>query len=44
MLQRVDEAFTWLPGEIREDCAVIWRVFEALSARDLGLDGGPMRS
>ena len=35
MLQRVDEVFPWLPGEIREDCAVIWRVFEALSAKDL---------
>ena len=35
MLQRVDDAFPWLPGEIREDCAVIWRVFEALSAKDL---------
>jgi ketosteroid isomerase-like protein len=35
MLQRVDEAFPWLPGEIREDCGVIWRVLEALSARDL---------
>jgi ketosteroid isomerase-like protein len=35
MLQRVDEAFPWLAGEIREDCAVIWRVFEALSAKDL---------
>jgi len=35
MLQRVDEAFPWLPGEIREDCAVIWRLFESLSARDV---------
>jgi ketosteroid isomerase-like protein len=35
MLQRVEEAFPWLPGEIREDCAVIWRVFEVLSAKDL---------
>jgi len=35
MLRRVDEAFPWLPREIREDCAVIWRVLEALSARDL---------
>jgi hypothetical protein len=22
MLQRVDEAFPWLPGEIRDDCAI----------------------
>jgi ketosteroid isomerase-like protein len=35
MLQRVDEAFPWLPGEIREDCAAIWRVFEVLSAKDV---------
>ncbi|PWU25496.1 MAG: hypothetical protein C5B48_01020 [Candidatus Rokuibacteriota bacterium] len=35
MLQRVDEAFPWLPGEIREDCAVIWRVFDVLSAKDI---------
>jgi ketosteroid isomerase-like protein len=35
MLQRVEEAFPWLPGEIREDCAVIWRLFEVLSAKDL---------
>jgi ketosteroid isomerase-like protein len=35
MLQRVDEAFPWLPGEIRDDCAVIWRLFEALSAKDV---------
>ena len=35
MLQRVDEAFPWLPGEIREDCAVIWRLFESLSAKDI---------
>jgi ketosteroid isomerase-like protein len=35
VLQRVDEAFPWLAGEIREDCAVIWRLFEALSAKDL---------
>ena len=35
MLQRVDQAFPWLPDEIREDCAVIWRVLEALSAKDL---------
>jgi ketosteroid isomerase-like protein len=35
MLQRVDEAFPWLPGEIREDCAVIWALFEDLSARDI---------
>ena len=35
MLQRVDEAFPWLPSEIREDCAVIWHVFEGLSAKDL---------
>lgn len=35
MLQRVDEAFPWLPPEIREDCAVIWHVFEMLSAKDL---------
>jgi ketosteroid isomerase-like protein len=38
MLQRVDEAFPWLPGEIREDCAVIWRLFENLSAKDV--EGG----
>jgi ketosteroid isomerase-like protein len=24
-----------LPGELREDCAVIWRVFEVLSAKDI---------
>lgn len=35
MLQRVDETFPWLPGEIREDCAVIWRLFEDLSAKDI---------
>ena len=35
MLHRVDEAFPWLPGEIREGCAVVWRVLEALSAKDL---------
>jgi ketosteroid isomerase-like protein len=35
MLQRVDEDFSWLPGEIREDCAVIWRLFEDLSAKDV---------
>jgi ketosteroid isomerase-like protein len=35
MLQRVDEAFPWLAGEIREGCAVICRVFEALSAKDV---------
>jgi ketosteroid isomerase-like protein len=35
MLQRMDEAFPWLPGEIREDCAVIWRLFESLSAKDV---------
>jgi ketosteroid isomerase-like protein len=35
MLQRVDEAFPWLPGEIREDCAVICRLFESLSAKDI---------
>ena len=35
MLQRVDRAFPWLPGEIREDCAVIWRLFESLSAKDI---------
>jgi ketosteroid isomerase-like protein len=35
VLQRVDEAFPWLPGESRQDCAVIWRLFEALSAKDL---------
>ena len=35
MLQRVDEAFPWLPGEIREDCALVWRLFDALSAKDL---------
>jgi ketosteroid isomerase-like protein len=35
MLQRVDEAFPWLPGESREDCAVIWRLFDVLSAKDL---------
>ena len=35
MLQRVDEAFPWLRGEIREDCAVIWRLFESLSAKDV---------
>jgi ketosteroid isomerase-like protein len=34
-LQRVDEAFPWLPGEIREDCAVICRLFRSLSAKDL---------
>jgi ketosteroid isomerase-like protein len=34
-LQRVDEAFPWLSGDVREECAVIWRVFEALSAKDL---------
>ena len=38
MLQRVDEAFPWLPGEIREDCAVIWRLFECLSDKDV--EGG----
>jgi ketosteroid isomerase-like protein len=38
MLQRVDEGFPWLPGEIREDCAVIWRLFESLSAKDV--EGG----
>jgi ketosteroid isomerase-like protein len=35
MLQRVDEVFSWLPGEIREDCAVIWRLLERLSAKDV---------
>jgi ketosteroid isomerase-like protein len=35
MLHRVDEAFPWLPSEIREDCAIIWRVFEVLSAKDI---------
>lgn len=35
MLQQVDEAFPWLAREIREDCAVIWRVLEALSAKDV---------
>jgi ketosteroid isomerase-like protein len=35
ILQRVDEAFPWLPDERREDCAVIWRIFEALSAKDV---------
>jgi ketosteroid isomerase-like protein len=35
MIQRVDEAFPWLASEIREDCAVIWQVFEALSAKDI---------
>jgi ketosteroid isomerase-like protein len=35
MLQRVDEVFPWLPGEIREDCAIIWRLFEVLSAKDV---------
>jgi ketosteroid isomerase-like protein len=35
MLQRVDEAFPWLPGEIRGDCAVICRLFQGLSAKDL---------
>jgi ketosteroid isomerase-like protein len=35
MLQRLDEAFPCLAGEIREDCAVLWRVFEALSAKDI---------
>jgi ketosteroid isomerase-like protein len=35
MLQRMDEDFPWLPGEIREDCAVIWRLFESLSAKDV---------
>ena len=38
MLQRVDEVFPWLPGEIREDCAVIWRLFECLSSKDV--EGG----
>ena len=35
MIRRVDEAFPWLPEGIREDCALIWRLFEALSAKDL---------
>jgi ketosteroid isomerase-like protein len=35
MLQRVDESFPWLPGEFREDCAIILRVLEALSAKDV---------
>jgi ketosteroid isomerase-like protein len=35
MLQRVEEAFPWVPDEIRDDCAVIWRVFEVLSAKDI---------
>ena len=35
MIQRLEEAFPWLPGEIREDCAVVWRVFEMLSAKDI---------
>src|SRR3954447_19418709 len=38
MLQRVDEGFPWLPAEIREDCALIWRLFERLSAHDV--EGG----
>jgi ketosteroid isomerase-like protein len=35
MLQRVEEAFPWVPDEVRDDCAVIWRVFEVLSAKDI---------
>jgi ketosteroid isomerase-like protein len=35
MLQRVDEAFPWLPDDMREDCAVIWRVFDVLSDKDI---------
>jgi ketosteroid isomerase-like protein len=35
MIQQVDEAFPWLAAEIREDCAVVWRVFEVLSAKDI---------
>jgi ketosteroid isomerase-like protein len=35
MLQRVDEAFPWLSDDIREDCAVICRLLESLSAKDI---------
>jgi ketosteroid isomerase-like protein len=38
MLQRVEEGFPRLPGELREDCAVIWRLFETLSVKDV--EGG----
>jgi ketosteroid isomerase-like protein len=35
ILQQVESTFPWLDEEIREDCSVIWRVFEVLSDKDI---------